>query len=147
MNNAFPTDYHNFIASSSYSIWIDDQQRRETWSETVTRYVDFLSSKASIDYDTTEKIWDAIYGLEVMPSMRALMTAGAALARDNTAGYNCAYLPVDDMKSFDEAMYILLCGTGVGFSVERENVSPVTEIATRVQRGEDHHRIPDIKEC
>ena len=104
MNNALPTDYQNFIATSRYARWIDDQQRRETWSETVTRYVDFLSSKASIDYDTTEKIWDAIYGLEVMPSMRALMTAGAALARDNTAGYNCAYLPVDEMKSFDEAM-------------------------------------------
>ena len=146
MNNALPTDYQNFIATSRYARWIDDQQRRETWSETVTRYVDFLSSKASIDYDTTEKIWDAIYGLEVMPSMRALMTAGAALARDNTAGYNCAYLPVDDMKSFDEAMYILLCGTGVGFSVERDNVNKLPEIPARVQKGEDILVVHDSKE-
>jgi len=146
MNNALPTDYQNFIATSRYARWIDDQQRRETWSETVTRYVDFLSSKASIDYDTTEKIWDAIYGLEVMPSMRALMTAGAALARDNTAGYNCAYLPVDDMKSFDEAMYILLCGTGVGFSVERDNVNKLPEIPARVQKGEDMLVVHDSKE-
>jgi len=146
MNNALPTDYQNFIATSRYARWIDDQQRRETWSETVTRYVDFLSSKASIDYDTTEKIWDAIYGLEVMPSMRALMTAGAALERDNTAGYNCAYLPVDDMKSFDEAMYILLCGTGVGFSVERDNVNKLPEIPARVQKGEDMLVVHDSKE-
>lgn len=146
MNNALPTDYQNFIATSRYARWIDDQQRRETWSETVTRYVDFLSSKTSLDYDTAEKIWDAIYGLEVMPSMRALMTAGAALERDNTAGYNCAYLPVDDMKSFDEAMYILLCGTGVGFSVERNNVNKLPEIPEQLQNGEDMLVVHDSKE-
>ena len=146
MNNALPTDYQNFIAISRYARWMDDQQRRETWSETVTRYVDFISSKANIDYDTTEQIWDAIYSLQVMPSMRALMTAGPALERDNTAGYNCAYLPVDDMKSFDEAMYVLLCGTGVGFSVERDKINKLPEIPHTLYDSDDIISVHDSKE-
>ena len=128
MSNALPTDYQNFIATSRYARWLDDEGRRETWSETVTRYVDYMSEKVGIDENTSNEIWVAIHNLDVMPSMRALMTAGAALDRDNTAGYNCSYLPVDDIKSFDEAMYILLCGTGVGFSVERQYVDKLPEV-------------------
>ena len=128
MSNALPTDYQNFIATSRYARWLDEEGRRETWSETVTRYVDYMSEKVGIDENTSNEIWVAIHNLDVMPSMRALMTAGAALDRDNTAGYNCSYLPVDDIKSFDEAMYILLCGTGVGFSVERQYVDKLPEV-------------------
>ncbi len=128
MSNALPTDYQNFIATSRYARWLDDEGRRETWSETVTRYVDYMSEKVGIDETTSNEIWAAIHNLDVMPSMRALMTAGPALDRDNTAGYNCSYLPVDDIKSFDEAMYILLCGTGVGFSVERQYVDKLPEV-------------------
>ena len=128
MSNALPTDYQNFIATSRYARWLDDEGRRETWSETVTRYVDYMSEKVGIDENTSNEIWVAIHNLNVMPSMRALMTAGPALDRDNTAGYNCSYLPVDDIKSFDEAMYILLCGTGVGFSVERQYVDKLPEV-------------------
>ena len=128
MSNALPTDYQNFIATSRYARWLDDEGRRETWSGTVTRYVDYMSEKVGIDENTSNEIWAAIHNLDVMPSMRALMTAGPALDRDNTAGYNCSYLPVDDIKSFDEAMYILLCGTGVGFSVERQYVDKLPEV-------------------
>ena len=99
MSNALPTDYQNFIATSRYARWLDDEGRRETWSETVTRYVDYMSEKVGIDENTSNEIWAAIHNLDVMPSMRALMTAGTALDRDNTAGYNCSYLPVDDIKS------------------------------------------------
>ena len=128
MNNVLPTDYQNFIAVSRYARWLPDKNRRETWLETVSRYTDYVCDKAEIDTDTREEIFDAIYHLQVMPSMRALMTAGPALERDNTAGYNCSYLPIDDPKAFDEAMYILLCGTGVGFSVERQYISKLPEI-------------------
>ena len=106
-----PTDYQSFIATSRYARWLDDEGRRETWGETVTRYVDYIWERSNGDnimHDRTKiKIWNASYNLEVMPSMRALMTAGKALDRDNTAGYNCSYLPVDDVKCFDEAMYII----------------------------------------
>ena len=128
MNNMLPTDYQNFIATSRYARWLDDEGRRDTWDETVSRFVDYLDSKVKFSKQDKTDIEQAILGLEVMPSMRALMTAGEALDRDNTAGYNCSYLPVDDPKSFDEAMYILLCGTGVGFSVERQYIDKLPEI-------------------
>ena len=128
MNNTLPTDYQNFIATSRYARWLDDEGRRETWNETVSRYVDYMDNKVKFSNQDKQDIHEAILGLEVMPSMRALMTAGLALDRDNTAGYNCSYLPVDDPKSFDEAMYILLCGTGVGFSVERQYIDRLPEI-------------------
>ena len=128
MTNALPTDYQNFIAVSRYARWLDEENRRETWTETVSRYMDYLGSKVSIDNATKGYLWEAIHSLQVMPSMRALMTSGVALDRDNTEGYNCAYLPVDDPKSFDETMYILLCGTGVGFSVERQYTEKLPEI-------------------
>ena len=146
MNNALPTDYQNFIATSRYARWLDEEQKRETWSETVSRYVDYISNRAGLDYDTPEELWDAIHKLDVMPSMRALMTAGAALDRDNTAGYNCSYLPVDDPKSFDEAMYILLCGTGVGFSVERQYISKLPEVPEHLYNSDTCIVVKDSKE-
>jgi len=145
-NNALPTDYQNFIATSRYARWLDDEGRRETWSETVTRYVDYMAEKVGLDTDTAEEIWDAVHSLDVMPSMRALMTAGKALDRDNTAGYNCSYLPVDDPKSFDEAMYILLCGTGVGFSVERQYIDKLPEIPDDLTDGQTTIIVKDSKE-
>jgi len=146
MSNALPTDYQNFIATSRYARWLDDESRRETWSETVTRYVDYMSEKVGIDDNTSNEIWAAIHNLDVMPSMRALMTAGAALDRDNTAGYNCSYLPVDDIKSFDEAMYILLCGTGVGFSVERQYVDKLPEVPEVLSDSQTTIVVRDSKE-
>ena len=126
-NNLLPTDYQAFIHTSRYARWLDDAGRRETWSETVDRYINNLVG-TKVPQDTADDLRFAIMDLSVMPSMRALMTAGPALDRDNTAGYNCSYLPVDDPKSFDEAMFILLCGTGVGFSVERQFISKLPEV-------------------
>ena len=145
-----PTDYQNFIATSRYARWLDDEGRRETWKETVTRYVDYIWERTNVDNimheSTKKKLWNSIYNLEVMPSMRALMTAGKALDRDNTAGYNCSYLPVDDVKSFDEAMYILLCGTGVGFSVERNYINKLPEVPEQLFNSETCIYVSDSKE-
>ena len=127
MNNYLPTDYQSFIALSRYAKYYDGQGR-ETWGDTVQRYVDNVVHPKTGKDSYVKRISEAIMNLEVMPSMRAIMTAGPALDRDNTAGYNCSYLPVDDPKSFDEAMYILLCGTGVGFSVERQYISKLPEV-------------------
>jgi ribonucleoside-triphosphate reductase len=145
-SNALPTDYQHFIATSRYARWLDEEGRRETWSETVSRYVDYMAERTGLDTDTTEEIWDAIHNLDVMPSMRALMTAGKALDRDNTAGYNCSYLPVDDPKSFDEAMYILLCGTGVGFSVERQYIDRLPEVPEKLFDSHTTIVVSDSKE-
>ena len=136
MSNYLPTDYQTFIHKSRYARWLDDLGRRETWPETVTRYVDNVVrpalEKANIATakikKLTQEVEQSIIGLESMSSMRALMTAGPAFTRDNTAGYNCSYLPVDDIKAFDEAMFILLCGTGVGFSVERQFISKLPDV-------------------
>jgi ribonucleoside-diphosphate reductase alpha chain len=126
MNNYLPTDYQSFIHKSRYAKYIDGKGR-ESWPETVSRYIrNVVGDK--VNKETSTEIEQAILSLDIMPSMRAMMTAGAALDRDNTAGYNCSYLPVDDPKSFDEAMYILLCGTGVGFSVERQFISKLPEV-------------------
>ena len=128
INNYLPTDYQNFIALSRYARWKDDEQRRENWGETVDRYFSYMTKhlKDNHKYDLTkalkEKLNTQIMNLGVMPSMRALMTSGPALDRCHVGGYNCSYIPVDSPRSFDECMYILMCGTGVGFSVERENV-------------------------
>ena len=146
MSNALPTDYQHFIAVSRYARWLPEENRRETWFETVSRYTDYVCSKADVDTDTREEIWDAIYQLQVMPSMRALMTAGPALERDNTAGYNCSYLPIDDPKAFDEAMYILLCGTGVGFSVERQYVAKLPEVPAELVDSDETIVVSDSKE-
>jgi len=127
MNNYLPTDYQAFIHTSRYARWLDDEGRRESWGETVDRYINNVVGR-KIDENTKDDLMFSILNLEVMPSMRAMMTAGPAATRDNTCMYNCSYLPVDDPKSFDEAMFILLCGTGVGFSVERQFVSKLPEI-------------------
>jgi ribonucleoside-diphosphate reductase alpha chain len=126
--------YQTFIAKSRYSRFLEDKNRREHWPETVKRYMQFmhnhlvLKHKYVMSEDLFFELQDAILNHEIMPSMRAMMTAGEALERDNTAGYNCSYLPVDDVKSFDEAMYILLCGTGVGFSVESKYVNKLPDV-------------------
>ncbi len=126
MSNLLPTDYQTFIHKSRYAKYYDGYGR-EFWTDTVERYMINVVNSL-LDTKICREIESAILNTDIMPSMRALMTAGPALDRDNTAGYNCSYLPVDDPKSFDEAMYILLCGTGVGFSVERQYVSKLPEI-------------------
>jgi ribonucleoside-diphosphate reductase alpha chain len=127
MSNLLPTDYQSFIHQSRYAKYVDGKGR-ESWAETVGRYVDNVVRPKLGNDSWVNQIEQAIIGLDVMPSMRAMMTSGPALDRDNTAGYNCSYLPVDDPKSFDEAMFILLCGTGVGFSVERQFVQQLPEV-------------------
>ena len=128
MSNYLPTDYQNFIALSRYARWKEDEQRRETWPETVSRYFDymhgFLYKKHNYVMDDILRgdLEEAVLNQDIMPSMRALMTAGPALDRCHVGGYNCSYVPVDSPRAFDETMYILMCGTGVGFSVERHNV-------------------------
>ena len=129
----FPTYYEEFIHQSRYARWREEDNRRETWDDTVRRLVDYYLLRTGLAGDRVadglfQELYDAIYNLEVMPSMRAMMTAGPALDRDNVAAYNCAYLPVDNAKSFDEAMYILMCGTGVGFSVERQYTDKLPEV-------------------
>ena len=148
MSNYLPTDYQAFIHTSRYARWIDEENRRETWGETVNRYMKNVVSPLTFasDLEAYEQIEEAILGLEIMPSMRALMTAGPALNRDNTAGYNCSYLPVDDPKSFDEAMFILLCGTGVGFSVERQYISKLPEVPEQMFKSETIVVVKDSKE-
>ena len=147
LNNYLPSDYQTFIATSRYARWIEDKGRRETWSETVQRYTDYLYSK---DINLTKQDWDDIEGaileLEVMPSMRALMTAGDAADRDNTCIYNCSYLAVDHPRAFDEAMFILLCGTGVGFSVERQSICHLPEIPLTLGQTDDVIVVQDSKE-
>ena len=128
MNNLLPTDYQTFIATSRYARWLDKEGRRENWGETVARYMDNIVRPVAGNDSYIKDIEEAILNLEVMPSMRSLMTAGPAASRDNTCMYNCSYLPVDDLKAFDEAMFILLCGTGVGFSVERQFISKLPEV-------------------
>lgn len=155
MNQQYlPTDYQTFIAVSRYSRWLDDEGRREYWRETVDRYMEnvVLKQTGAIDFwvdkkvgDAAWEIRDAIINLEVMPSMRSLMTAGPALDRDNTAGYNCSYLPVDSPRAFDEAMYILLNGTGVGYSVERQYVSRLPEVPS-LKKVDDNIIVADSKE-
>jgi ribonucleoside-triphosphate reductase (thioredoxin) len=145
MNNYLPTDYQSFIATSRYARWIESENRRENWRETVERFIANVV-KGKVDVRTEDDILFAMLNLEVMPSMRSVMTAGPALARDNTAGYNCAYMPVDDVKSFDEAMFILLCGTGVGFSVERQYINKLPEVPELLFVSDDVITVHDSKE-
>ena len=145
-NNYLPTDYQTFIATSRYARWLDDEGRRENWAETVGRYMINVVKPAAGDDSYIRSIEEAILNLEVMPSMRALMTAGPALSRDNTAGYNCSYMPVDDPKSFDEAMFILLCGTGVGFSVERQYVKKLPDVPDNLFQSDTTVLVKDSKE-
>jgi len=151
-NVTLPTYYQQFIHKSRYARWLDDIGRREEWHETVGRYMDFMKKtlEEKQGYKIPAKIFDevkeAILHSEVMPSMRAMMTAGKALERDNTAGYNCSYLPVDDPKAFDEAMYILMCGTGVGFSVERQYIAKLPEVPELMFEADETIIVKDSKE-
>jgi ribonucleoside-diphosphate reductase alpha chain len=146
------TPYNTFIAKSRYSRYLDDKGRREHWNETVARYFDFMTKnlKEKNGYTLTPELRaeleQAVVGLDVVPSMRAVMTAGAALERQNVAAFNCSYLPIDDPKAFDEAMYILLCGTGVGFSVEQKYVKQLPEVPDQLYDSQTTISVSDSKE-
>ena len=144
--------YQEYIAKSRYCRFVEAEGRREDWFETVDRYMDFMKNHLETKHnhvmpmETDSEMREAIKNLEVVPSMRAIMAAGKALDRDNTAGYNCSYMPVDDPKAFDEAMYILLCGTGVGFSVEHKYVDKLPEIPDKLFDSDTTIVVPDSKE-
>jgi len=147
-----PNDYQNFIALSRYARWLPEENRRETWEETVARYFDFMeehlkeNTNQELAPKTRKVLENAVVNLEVMPSMRALMTAGKSLKDNNIAGYNCAYLSVDHPKAFDECLYILMHGTGVGFSVERQHIGKLPEIPEQVVEVDDTIVVQDSKE-
>lgn len=149
--NPFPNSFQEFIYKSRYARWLPSEKRRENWDETVDRLINFYMAKigpeTEIDQNTLAKeLFDSIYNLRVMPSMRSMMTAGPALDRCNVAGYNCAYLPVDSPRSFDEAMYILMCGTGVGFSVESKYIDQLPRVSEEFERTPTVIRVADSKE-
>jgi len=137
--------YQQFIHKSRYARWIPEKNRRESWHETVNRYVDFWKDRGQIDEKTALKLFNAIHNLEVMPSMRCMMTAGVALDKDNVAGFNCSYLHIDSPRSFDELMYVLMCGTGVGFSVERNYINKLPEIAESFHKTDSVIVVSDSK--
>jgi ribonucleoside-triphosphate reductase len=138
--------YSEFIYKSRYSRWMYDLQRRENWSETVERYIKFFSARLPKKYrKQTVELQQAIFNMEIMPSMRALMTAGPALQKDNVAGYNCSYVAVDDPRAFDEAMYISMCGTGVGFSVERQYINNLPTVAENFYNTDTILQVRDSK--
>ena len=151
MNNLLPTPYQEFIHKSRYARWLENDGRRENFDETVDRYIKFMAYqvKEKCGYELPSKditdLRDAILSLEIMPSMRAMMTSGPALARDNISGYNCSYIPVDSPRSFDECMYILMCGTGVGFSVERDNVSKLPVVSDNFHDSDTVIKVGDSK--
>ena len=156
MNNIgtqLPTDYQNFIALSRYARWISEDNRREEWTETVDRYLNYMQehlvNKYNFDekvyYELQDRLFHHITNLDVMPSMRALMTAGKALDKCHVAGYNCSYLPVDNPRAFDECMYILMCGTGVGFSVERENVDKLPIVNEHFEKSTTVIKVGDSR--
>ncbi|TXH09433.1 MAG: ribonucleoside-triphosphate reductase [Hyphomicrobiaceae bacterium] len=130
-----PTPLQEYVHKSRYARWKEDKQRRESWEETVQRYVDFFTNK--FPHYPTQRIYESIVSLKTMPSMRALMTAGPALERDPMAGYNCSFIAVDDTRAFDEILYILMCGTGVGFSVERQFINKLPIVGIQVDFDND----------
>ena len=137
--------YQQFIHKSRYARWIPEAGRRESWHETVNRYVDFWKDRGQIDEEVALKLFNAIHSQEVMPSMRCMMTAGTALDKDNVAGFNCSYLHIDSPRSFDELMYVLMCGTGVGFSVERNFINKLPEVAESFHPTESVIVVSDSK--
>ena len=137
--------YQQFIHKSRYARWIKEEGRRETWEETVQRYVDFWTERGQIDSKVAKKLYNSILNLEVMPSMRCLMTAGVALDKDNVAGFNCSYLAIDSPRSFDELMYVLMCGTGVGFSVERNFITKLPVVAESFHKTDTTIVVGDSK--
>ena len=151
-NNFLPTLYQEFIYKSRYARYLDSEKRRENWDETVARYFDFMTKhlKTKLNYNLSiedrNELEQAVLNLEVMPSMRAIMTAGPALERDSTCAYNCAYIVIDDPKAFDESMLILMHGTGIGFSVERQYVNAMPEIPDKLYDSETVIDVKDSKE-
>ena len=152
-SNYLPTEYQSFIHMSRYSRWLEEEGRRETWSETVGRLISYFKNHMSTNYKGVikNKDWDeieeAVLSLQVMPSMRALMTAGGALDRENIAGYNCSYIPIDSPRAFDEVLYILMNGTGVGFSVERQYADKLPTIPDQeFENTDDVVSVADSKE-
>lgn len=151
MLDSIDNTYENFIALSRYARWVESEGRRETWGESVDRYVDFMvahvqkTNNIKIERSLVEEIRAMIFDRQVMPSMRALMTAGPALARDHIAAYNCSFIPVDNIRAFDEAMYILMCGTGVGFSVENKYVSKLPVVAEHFEDSNTVISVGDSK--
>ena len=152
MSNHLPTHYQQYIHLSRYSRWLHKENRRETWTETVARYFNFFEEhlrenhKFILSAALREELENAVLNLEIMPSMRALMTAGEALKRDNIAGYNCSYVAVDKLSSFDEIMYILMNGTGVGFSVEEADVHKLPTVAEEFNHSDTTIVVPDSKQ-
>jgi len=152
MSNTIENPYENFIALSRYARWLENENRRETWGETVDRYFKFmviqLREKHGYvpDDRTLEELRDAVFNRNVMPSMRSVMTSGPALERENVSGYNCAFLPVDNARSFDEAMYILMCGTGVGFSVEYKYINKLPVLPETFEKSNTVVSVGDSKE-
>jgi len=146
-----PTPYQQFIHLSRYSRWMESDKRRETWEETVNRYFDFFEKHLNsnknykLQPEIRKELQNAVLNLEIMPSMRALMTAGEALERDNIAGYNCSYVAINNIRSFDEILYILMCGTGVGFSVERQYVEKLPTISEQFTNSETVIAVQDSK--
>jgi len=146
-----PSLYQQFIHLSRYSRWLEKEHRRETWTETVKRYFDFFenhlaeSQKYNLSKQLRTELETSVLNLEIMPSMRSLMTSGEALDRDNTAGYNCSYVAVNRVRAFDEILYILMCGTGVGFSVERQYVEKLPTIAENFSPSETEICVEDSK--
>jgi len=152
-NNYLPTEYQSFIHMSRYSRWLEEEGRRESWSETVSRLIAFFKEHIDNNYDGVikKKEWEdleeGILSLQVMPSMRALMTSGKALDRENVAGYNCSYIPIDSPRAFDEVLYILMNGTGVGFSVERQYADKLPTVPdVEFEHTEDVISVVDSKE-
>lgn len=151
-NTHLPTALQSFIHASRYARWLPKEERRETWPETVQRYMDFMikmlreKHNYQPEWDVVHDVHNAILNLDVMPSMRAMMTAGPALERDNIAGYNCSYLAVDHLRAFDEALYILMCGTGVGFSVERQEIAKLPEVPEEILQSETVVQFTDSKQ-
>lgn len=150
-NGSIVDPYRNFIAVSRYSRWIEDQNRRETWAETVERYFDFMKAHMNENYPgvvtdaTWKKLHNAVLNHEVLPSMRALMTAGPALARENLAQFNCSFIAIDDARAFDEALYILMNGVGLGFSVEAQYVSQLPTINEHFEHTDSTIVVADSK--
>lgn len=151
MSVSLPTAYQQMIHKTRYARWIEEENRREDWNETVSRYVDYMFDAVkrhdgiSVDKKTIERVKENILATNVMPSMRGLMTAGPALERDNTCIYNCSYLPVDSLRSFDEAMYILMCGTGVGYSVESKYVNQLPVVNEHFEQSSTVIVVDDSK--
>jgi ribonucleoside-triphosphate reductase len=152
MSKVIENPYENFIALSRYARWIPEENRRETWGETVDRYFLFMQNHLFTNYGyepdskLLEDLKQAVYDRNVMPSMRAVMTSGPALDRDHVAGYNCSFVPVDNPRSFDETMYILMCGTGVGFSVEYKYVNKLPAVPESFEKSSTVITVEDSKQ-